>query len=325
MANIEQRTASQDPRITPVAEGIFAVDTEYVRPQQDASHLMVDGREAAFIDTGVNRSVPTLLAAVAAQGLAPEDVRYILLTHVHLDHAGGASQLVRRLPQAKVLVHPRGAAHLTDPSKLIAGTRAVYGDATYDRMYGEILPIPAARVECVQDGETRELGARRLEFLHTPGHALHHVCIADRAAGLAFTGDIFGVSYRELDNANGPFVMPTTTPTQFDPQQMHASVDRVLALRPTQVFLTHYSRVEQVSRLGADLHADIDLYVDIARTHASDGDRERAIAADIWSDLGARLRRHGHDPDDAAVRELLDADVRLNAAGLVAWLSRQAA
>ncbi len=313
-----------DPRFRRVGEGIFSVDTEFVRPQLDASHLIVADGHAAFVDTGTDHSVPNLLAALQAVGLAVDAVDYILLTHIHLDHAGGVGRLAEALPRAKVVVHPRGAAHLRDPSKLIAATKAVYGAAAYEKFYGEMRPVAADRIIAVEDAERRRLGRRTLEFMYTPGHALHHVCIVDRDAGAVFAGDTFGVSYRELDTAAGEFVFAATTPSQFDPAQLHASVDRIIQLQPQAAYLTHYSRVVEIARLGEDLHADIDAYVAIAGRCAEAPERANRIAAELFEHLSARLDTHGF-PSDAALRhELLDGDVRLNTAGLDAWLSRTA-
>lgn len=321
MANIETGALPGNDKVCRVGEGIFAIDTDYVRRRADASHLVIDAGRAAFVDTGTNHSIPNLEAALGLLGLGPQDVEYLFLTHVHLDHAGGAGLLARTFPRAQVLVHPRGAAHLIDPARLIAATRAVYGEEAYRNLYGEILPIPPERISVLADGEERSLGARRFRFLHTPGHALHHLCIHEQAAGVVFSGDTFGVSYREFDNANGEFVNVTATPTQFDPEQLHASVQRIQALRPGSVFLTHYSRVDHVQRLAEDLHADIDRHVAIARMHAERPDRLERITKDLWAHFTQRLEQHGW-PASQAPMHLLNADVELNAAGLVAWLAR---
>jgi glyoxylase-like metal-dependent hydrolase (beta-lactamase superfamily II) len=307
-----------------VGAGIFAIDTEYVRARMDASHLIVDDGHAAFVDTGTYHSVPHLLAALAALDIDTDAVDYILLTHVHLDHAGGVGRLAAVLPRARVLVHPRGAAHIIDPTRLIAATKAVYGERVVAERYGEISAVPAQRVRAVDDGERITLGGRRLEFLHTPGHAMHHVCIADRDSHEIFAGDTFGVSYREFDTAAGEFIVPTTTPTQFDPVQLHASVSRLQRLEPGAVYLTHYSRVGHVDKLAVDLHSDIDAHVAIAQSAAAAPDRIAQMQSRIFDHWSKRLDAHGFDADSARRHELLDADAALNAAGLDAWLARTA-
>ena len=156
------------PRLTRFADGINAVDTEYVRPQMDAAHVVTSGDTAAIVDTGPNTAVPLILAALAELGISPEAVRWVFLTHVHLDHAGGAGALMRALPNATCVVHPRGAPHVVDPSKLVAATRAVYGDELYSRLYGEILPVDAGRTLIAQDGQRFEFASRVFEAVHTP-------------------------------------------------------------------------------------------------------------------------------------------------------------
>ena len=308
-----------------VGEGVIAIDTEYVRPRMDASHLIVDEGHAAFVDTGTSFSVPNLLAALAAQDLGVDAVDYILLTHIHLDHAGGAGRLAAELPRARVLVHPRGVSHLVDPSILIAATEAVYGEELFAAVYGEIVGIPAERIDAVDHGHRIGMGHRTLEFIHTPGHALHHLCIVDRDMAEVFTGDTFGVSYRELDTAAGEFVFPTTSPSQFDPEQLHASIDRILESKPKTAYLTHYSRVRHVERLSLDLHSDIDVFVRIARSVADEPDRVERIESMLFDHLSARLERHGFLGDSALRHAILDDDIALNAAGLHSWLSRRTA
>jgi glyoxylase-like metal-dependent hydrolase (beta-lactamase superfamily II) len=308
----------------PLGNGVYAVDTEHVRPLADASYLIVDSHRAAFVDTGTFHSVPNLLKTLAALDLAPAAVDYILLTHVHLDHAGGAGRLAAALPSARVVVHPRGAAHLTSPAKLVAATKAVYGEEGFAAQFGDIVAIAPERIRTVDDGECVTLGARTLEFLYTPGHALHHVCIVDRASREVFTGDTFGISYRELDTAAGEFIFPTTTPAQFDPEQLHASITRIAALDPKWAYLTHYSRVGGIARLAGDLHRDVDAFVDIARASAGLADRIPRMEQALYRHLSARLDAHGFSADEGARRAVIDGDVRLNAAGLDAWLARVA-
>lgn len=305
-------------------DDITAIDAGYVRPQMAAIHLIEHGGRVALVDTGTSHSVPAVLAALAALGHEPGDVEHVILTHVHLDHAGGAGALMRVLPNARLAVHPRGAPHMIDPSKLITASIVVYGESLYRELYGEILPIDAARVHATAEGEQLSLAGRVLEFWFTPGHAMHHQAIVDHASQTVFTGDTFGLSYREFDTARGAFILPTTTPTQFDPQQLEDSVARIAAYRPRAVHLTHYARVTDVERLAADMIAQVRACAALAQRHADDADRRDRIRAGLRALLLERSREHGCTMSEARFDELLGADLDLNADGLVAWLERSA-
>ena len=209
--------------LTDFADGITAVDVLYVRPGVAASHLIKHGGRGAFVDTGTNSSVPNLLQALFARGLTPDAIDYVFLTHVHLDHAGGAGLLMKSLPNARAVVHPRGVRHLADPSKLIAGSIEVYGEQVFRELYGDLVPIPVERMLIAEEGMRVSLAGRNFELIHTPGHALHHYALIDHDARAIFTGDNFGVSYRDFDTRRGEFIFPTTTPVQFDPKAMHAT------------------------------------------------------------------------------------------------------
>ncbi len=219
---------------------ITCVDTGYFRPRLAACYLIEQGDQAAFVDTGTSRTTPRLLELLRIRSIVPESVAYVMPTHVHLDHAGGAGALMSQLPNAKLVVHPRGARHMIDPSKLIAGAKAVYGDAAFRERFGEIIAVPEERVVIANDGFTLDLNGRSLLFLDTPGHARHHYSIFDGISKGFFTGDVFGLSYREFDTAAGAFIFPTTTPVQFDPDAWHASLDRLLSYAPELMFLTHF-------------------------------------------------------------------------------------
>lgn len=316
------RKASQQPMITILDDGIVAIDTEYVRPLQDASHLIIEAGRAAFVDTGVNASVPLLLDALQQQGLDVADVDYVFLTHVHLDHAGGAGLLLASLPNARCVIHPRGARHMIEPSKLIAGTEAVYGVERTLELFGVIQPIDASRVVVAEDGQWIELNGRELQVLFTEGHARHHYCLHDPASCGVFTGDSFGVSYRELDTAAGEFIFPISTPASFDPAAAHKSVDRIMGRSPERLYLTHYSRVTDLERLAADMHAGIDAYVTMALAHQDADDPYAVIRPAMYDYLSTRLLAHGYKGDDDAMRSALEIDTALNAQGLVSWLQR---
>jgi len=309
------------PRLTRFADGITAVDTEYVRPQMDAAHVVACGSRAVIVDTGPNSAVPLILAALTELGIGRDAVEYLFLTHVHLDHAGGAGALMRELPRAAAVLHPRGAPHMIDPAKLVAGSRAVYGDESYARLYGEILPIARERIVIAQDGQRFECGGRAFECVHTPGHALHHQAIVDHGAVSIFTGDTFGLSYREFDTAKGAWIMPTTTPTQFDPAQLKASIVRLMQFRPRRLYLTHFSEVGQCARLANDMYEAIDEFVRLAR---GAGLEQSSIRFGLRTWAHTSLRDHGCTMSADAIDAILDKDFELNAAGLMAWLAREA-
>jgi glyoxylase-like metal-dependent hydrolase (beta-lactamase superfamily II) len=315
---------TQLPITTYFGHGITAVDTDYVRPRLDASHLIVRDGRAAFVDTGTSHSVPNLLTGLVSAGALPAQVDWVFLTHIHLDHAGGAGELMKHLPNAKVVVHPRGAAHMVDPAKLIEGTKAVYGETEFARLYGEIPGIPAERVVQASDGMKLKLGESEFELIHTPGHALHHYSIEEKDSGRDCTGDTFGISYRIFDTAKGPFIFPATTPVHFDPQQAHASLDRIMGYHPKAAFLTHYSRVGNPEILVKDMHEGIDAHVRIAENAEGTGEeRLENLRKEIHTWLVQRVRAHGCTLDQATVDLWLQMDVDLNAKGLAVWLDRK--
>jgi glyoxylase-like metal-dependent hydrolase (beta-lactamase superfamily II) len=303
-------------------DGITAVDTEYLQPGHAASHIIQDAGRAAFVDVGTNYSVPHLLAGLEALGIAREAVDYVFLTHVHLDHVGGAGLLMRELPKARAVLHPRGAPHVIDPEKLIAGSKVVYGEERFQKLYGDLLPIPAARVDAAQDGQRYRLGGRELELIHTPGHALHHYAVVDSAHASIFPGDTFGISYRETDSPQGAFITPTTSPTQFDPEQLIASIERMAAYAPKAMYLMHFSRVTDVPRLAEMLKVQIRAIVHIAQRHAAAQDRYTAIRADMLGLWLGLAHEHGVPLSDAQLATLLRGDLDLNTQGLLVWLDR---
>lgn len=303
--------------------GIHALDAEYVRPQLAAVYLMIQNGHAAIIETGTNRSVPRVLSALAGLGIPPEAVDYVIVTHVHLDHAGAAGALLAACPNARLVVHPKGARHMIDPEKLIQGSIAVYGEAPFRELYGDILPCPAERVIEADDGFSLDFHGRTLTFVDTPGHARHHFCVHDSASKGFFTGDTFGISYRDFDVDGRPFIFPTSTPVQFEPDALHRSVDRLMAMRPAAIYLTHYGRVTDLARLAADLHVMIDDYARLAMEAPGTGEARHAwLMAALESLYLERLAAHGCAIDPARSRALLVNDTELNAQGLLVWRDR---
>jgi glyoxylase-like metal-dependent hydrolase (beta-lactamase superfamily II) len=310
------------PALEDLGHGITAIDTGFVRPSFGASHLVVENARAAFVDVGTGYSTPGLLAALEAKGLPPEAVDYVIVTHVHLDHAGGAGHMMRALPGARLVVHPRGARHMVDPSKLWEGASAVYGEEAMRRNYGELVPVDASRVLEAPDGFTLELAGRPLVFLDTPGHARHHFCVWDEASRSMFTGDTFGLSYRELASPHGAFILPTTTPVQFEPEALRRSIDRLLTYLPAAMLLTHYSRVTDIGRMAAELHERVGELVALGQAESGRRDRAARLRKGVEALFLGWVAEHGTPLPADRVRALLALDIELNAQGLEVWLDR---
>jgi glyoxylase-like metal-dependent hydrolase (beta-lactamase superfamily II) len=303
--------------------GIHTIDTGFHRPRFDAAYLIVENGRGAFVDCGTNHSVPRLLEAAADAGLAPEAIDWVMVTHVHLDHAGGAGLLMQRLPNAKLVAHPRGAPHMIDPSLLVAGATAVYGEEEMARSYGQIQPVPAGRVVVAEDGHVVDLAGRELLCMDAPGHARHHCTVWDQRSRCWFSGDAFGLSYREFDGAGGAFALPTTSPVQFEPEPMKATIARMLERDPAGMYLTHYGRVGGVRKLAEDLHAQIDEMVRLAERCDGRADRHQRLKSELSSLYLRRARGHGVAMDAADVLDFLAVDIELNAQGLEVWLDRR--
>ncbi len=307
-----------------LGDGVTCIDTGYSRPRLAACYLIEGGDRVAIIDCGTAHTVPRVLTVLEQANIAPEQVAYVIPTHVHLDHAGGAGAMMRVFPQARLVVHPRGARHLIDPTKLIAGVKAVYGESVYRETFGELVPVPADRVIEAPDGFELVVGGRRLTILDSPGHARHHFCIYDELSKGIFTGDTFGLSYREFDTRNGPFLFATTTPVQFDPDAWYATLDRILALAPGRAYLTHFGAIGLTPARADRLRTSIRSFVEIALAEQDTaGDRTRNIARRMRALLIDDLRAHGCELALSECESLLESDIDLNAQGLDVWLSRQ--
>lgn len=301
-------------------DGIVAIDSGMVRPQMAACYLLETDSALAVVETGNNDSTDRVLHVIASRGRRVEEVSHVIVTHVHLDHAGGAGKLMRHFPNAAFVVHPRGARHMIDPSRLEASARAVYGDEEFDQMYGSLVPIPEERVLIMEEGDSLEVGKRGLSFIDAPGHARHHFCIWDEQSRGWFTGDTFGISYRELDTENGAFIFPTTTPVQFDPPQLIASMGRMMEKRPENMYLTHFGRVRDTDRLAADMISGVEKFVEFGEKFDGAEDRRDRIRAAMMDWLLRCARNHGVSHSEESLREILANDVALNTQGIEYWL-----
>jgi glyoxylase-like metal-dependent hydrolase (beta-lactamase superfamily II) len=309
-----------------VADGVYCIETGLYRHGLAACYLVRSEDRLAFVETGTSKSVPRMLEVIWALGLAPENVDYVIPTHVHLDHAGGAGALMARCPNAKLVIHPKGASHMIDPSRLAAGAAAVYGEEELASTFGTLVPIPEESVIVADDGMTIDLKGRPLTFIDTPGHANHHGCIFDARTTGFFTGDTFGISYRKLDTPKGPYLFAPTTPVAFDPDAWQKSLSKILSFHPKSIYLTHYGRVDNPAALAEELRTSIRDLADLAlaeEDNKGEG-RSKRLQEGVAEQLIAGARRNGCILDEAHVREILAVDIALNAQGLEVWLMQRA-
>lgn len=307
-----------------------------VLPRMSAAYLRVANGECAFVEAHTAHAVPKLMAALAEHGRRPEDVRWVIVTHAHLDHAGGASALMARLPNATLVAHPSAAKNLIDPAKLVAGATEVYGAERFARLYGRIDPIPKERVLTLSapggaaveagcaDGTSFELGGAKMTVHHTAGHAWHHFVVDDPAMGTVFTGDAFGLVYPLLQRA-GRFAIASTSPTGFDPGEARKSLEKIVGLGEASACLTHFDEVRDVRDVAQQIGAWIDrseAWRDDAVARALPfADAQREIQPKVRAALEADASRLGFalDREDW---DLLATDVDLNAQGIAFAASR---
>ena len=313
------------PSYLEIAEDTYCIETGLYRPGLAACYLVRSGDRLAFLDTGTTLTVPTLLAVIADLGLRPEHVDYVIPTHVHLDHGGGSGDLMAACPKARLVVHPKGAPHLIDPTRLIAGATAVYGEEGFARDFGGLTPVPEERITLASDGMQIDLKGRLLTFIDTPGHANHHGCLFDLQTRGCFTGDTFGISYREFDVSGSPWIFAPTTPVAFDPEAWLRSLDRLMALEPRAVYLTHYGRVDAPEALVEPLRQSIrdQATLALAEEGRDDPERPARLKSAVTAHLVASAKTHGVTLSDAAIADLLAVDTELNAQGLAVWLKRR--
>ena len=295
----------------------YTIDCD-VLPRFTAAYLRVANGECAFVETHTAHALPKLLGELAAHGLSPADVRYVVVTHAHLDHASGASALLAKCTNATLLAHPRAARHLIDPAKLVASATSVYGAARFAELYGTIDPIPAARVRALDDGATFELGGATLFVHHTAGHAKHHFVVDDPSLHTVYTGDTFGLVYPALQRGVR-FALATTSPTDFDPAEARRSIDRVLALGESAACLTHFDEVRDLEAVASQLRA----WIDRSESWLEEAAKTDDAVAVMTAKIAAKLREAiGTDASGRGLAlgeddwKLLALDVELNAQGI---------
>jgi len=304
--------------VTPLGYDVFQIDTRMAGYDGITAGYLIRGDRPCLVETGTAPSAPIVRDALASLGIGPGDLATVVVTHIHLDHAGGAGDIAVMFPAADIVVHHRGARHLADPTRLMAGARAVYG-AALDRLFGVLAPVPAERITALEDTGTVDLGgARRLDSHYSPGHAKHHVGLVDSETGDLYVGDAAGVYLPETGD-----VRPATPPPDFDLEVALASIRRFAALQPTRLLFSHYGPVTSITETLERSVEEIRVWVEETRAARKAGlDLDHAVAM-VRDRTNTRYEAFapGADP---AIAEKFDriSGTASNVSGIMHWLDQ---
>jgi len=288
------------------------------RPNRIASGVVTGAAGTAIVDPGPTSCLDTLEASLALQGQSLASVTHLVLTHIHLDHAGATGTILRRHPGIRVVVHERGARHLIDPSKLVESATRLYGEAM-DRLWGEVAPVPEQNLIVCAGGETIEAGGRTFEVAYTPGHASHHVCYFDRSSGIAFVGDTAGVCVQ------GGYVLPPTPPPDIDVEAWLDSIQTIDRWQASTLFLTHFGPITDavpahLQTLAQNLQRSAALVRESLATDGTDADRKAHYETRMMKELRAQM------PEELATAYETAAGFRMSWPGLARyWRKKESA
>ncbi|MFN3603597.1 MAG: MBL fold metallo-hydrolase [Leptonema sp. (in: bacteria)] len=299
-------------------EDVSIIDTYYYKEGLACAYLVKENQKGAIIETNTNHAIPYILQEIEKQNLKPDDIEWIIITHVHLDHAGGAGLLMQKCKNAKLIAHPNAAKHIVDPSRLIASSIQVYGEENFKKLYGDIIPVPKERVIIPEDNEEISFGSRKFKFIYTKGHANHHFVIYDSKTKSVFSGDSFGIAYPILQE-KGTFLYPTTTPTDFDPKEAIHSIEKILNTNPNKIFLTHYGAITDLHNAKQQLLEGLDfaeqlLEWDLKNT-STDQEKIQYIKNSIMDYYKQKMNLLKLELTKQR-EEMLELDAQLNAMGI---------
>lgn len=311
----------EDKQPIQLDERIHLIDGFDLGVPERTGTYVINEDELTLIETGPSPSVKYIKKGLDELGFSLEKIKYIIVTHVHLDHAGGAGLLLQECPNATVIVHPKGARHLVDPSKLAAGARGVYGDS-FSELFDPIIPIPEDRLMTKDDGETLKIGdSCTLEFLDTPGHARHHFSIYDPVTNGLFTGDTVGVRYQQLIDEGIDYFLPSTSPNHFDPNAMHESINRIRNMHLNRIYYGHFGMTEKVNQALEQVSEWLDIFVEIGEEAVSEGKGYDVLASrmleQVKGDLSIKGLRTDHD-----VYIVLNLDMQVCALGIIDYFNK---
>lgn len=289
-------------------------------PERTGTYV-INEDELTLVETGPSPSVKYIKKGLESLGFTLDEVKYIIVTHIHLDHAGGAGLFLKECPNATVVVHPKGSRHLADPKKLAAGARAVYGDS-FSELFDPIVPIPEERLLVKGERETLKIGSNcTLEFLDTPGHANHHFSIYDPVSNGVFTGDTVGVRYQQLVINGVDFFLPSTSPNQFDPNAMQAAIVRMKTMGLSRIYFGHFGMTENVDAALNQVSEWLDIFMGIGEGAVSEGKGYDTLAGRMLQRVKKHLSGIGV-PSDHDVYVLINLDMQVSALGIIDYFKK---
>ncbi len=310
-----------------ISDGIYLIDTEYLdRKGYAASYIIIDNNEVAIIETNTNFAIPKILKGLQLLNIDKKQVKHIILTHIHLDHAGGAGLLMNKLPNAKLILHQRGERHMISPEKLIESVKYVYGEDEYKKMYGDILPIEKDKIYAVSEDENFYLGKRELYIFESLGHAKHHISIFDKKTKTLFTGDSFGIGYKNFKFDDEQIVFPSSSPTQFDPEKAIATINKSIELEPDNICLTHFGTIKNINSVAEQLKSWIHFLTKEGTQLYNSGLRENQLSEQleklIYSRFENIIREHRLTGLTEIEKALLEIDFKLNSQGVALYIKQ---
>ncbi len=319
---------SEDHIPEKVTENIYLKDTFYLgREKFAASYFVEDSGEIAVVETNTNHAIPGILQTILNSGFELSQIKYVILTHIHLDHAGGAGLIMSKLPDAKLIVHPRGARHMISPEKLIESVKSVYGEEEYKNLYGDIIGIPEEKVISLTGGQSVSIGRRKLTMLEAPGHAKHHNIVYDELSGSVFSGDAFGIGYPRFRYEKGDLIFPSTSPVQFDPESAVQTYKMITDLAPERILLTHFGSVENIGEIHTQLLDWIEYTTEYSSKRFLEGNRmedlNEKLSEDLWGKFDKRSVELRGKPLSVEEKDFLFLDADLNGKGAAIYITRK--
>lgn len=303
---------------------IYCIDCHDLQQEKRTGCYVLKGDKVTLIETSASPSIPYILKGLEQLQISLEDIEHIIVTHIHLDHAGGAGLLLEKCPNADLYVHPKGARHLEDPSRLIAGARAVYGDQ-FDDLFNPILPIQKEKIKLAQHEEQLVLDNRTLTFYDTPGHANHHIAIYDSLSNGIFTGDTAGIYYQELIDRDIHMFLPSTSPSQFNPIAMEQSIALFESLQPEWIYFGHYGAFRTPSEAFKQVRHWLPIFIECGRLAMAEATDQEECIQRTSAFIMERVTDHLHTlqvPSDHIVFSTLQLDADVSAMGIIDSLTK---